>query len=74
MHRRPSSPADGTDDLSWPLPLAAARIVAVFAATIVAITILLGKAVTLAAARCRAPAQAPAVPRERTWPGPDGSA
>jgi hypothetical protein len=37
----------------------------------VVITVLLGKAVTLAAPRRRAPAQAPAVQREcaRSWPG-----
>jgi hypothetical protein len=49
-------------------------IVAVFAAMAVAITVLLGKAVTLAAPRCRAPAQAPAFQRECTCPRPDGPA
>jgi hypothetical protein len=49
----------------------AAWIVTAFAAMAVAITVLLGKAVTLAAPRRRAPAQAPAVQREcaRSWPG-----
>jgi hypothetical protein len=49
----------------------AAWIVAAFATMAGAITVLLGKAVTLAAPRCRAPAQAPAVQREctRSWPG-----
>jgi hypothetical protein len=53
---------------------AAARIVAAFAAMAVAITVLLGQAVTLAAPRRRAPAQTPAVQRERTHPRPDGPA
>jgi hypothetical protein len=49
----------------------AAWVAAAFAAMAVAITVLLGKAVTLAAPRRRAPAQAPAVQREcaRSWPG-----
>jgi hypothetical protein len=51
---------------------AAAWIVAVFAAMAVAITVLLGKAVTLAAPRRRA--QAPAAKRERARPRPDGPA
>jgi hypothetical protein len=49
----------------------AAWVAAAFAAMAVVITVLLGKAVTLAAPRRRAPAQAPAVQREcaRSWPG-----
>ena len=43
-----------------------AWIVAAFAAMAIAITVLLGKAVTLAAPRRRDPAQVPAVQRERT--------
>ena len=53
---------------------AAARIVAAVAAMAVAITVLLGKAVTLACPRRRARAQAPAAKRERARPRPDGSA
>ena len=53
---------------------AVARIVAAFAAMAVAITILLGKAVTLAAPRRRTRAQAPAAKRERARPRPDGPA
>ena len=52
----------------------AAWIVVVFAAMAVAITVLLGKAVILAAPRRRDPAQAPAVQRERTRPRLDGPA
>lgn len=49
-------PTDGTDNISWSLPLATAppaRIVAVFAAMAGAITVLLGEAVTLAVPRRR---------------------
>jgi hypothetical protein len=53
---------------------AAAWIVAAFAALAVAITVLLGKAVTLAAPGRRARAQAPAAKRERARPRPDGPA
>jgi len=53
---------------------AAAWIVAAFAAMAVAITVLPGQAVTLAAPRRRARAQAPAANRERTRPRPDGPA
>ena len=53
---------------------AAARIVAAFAAMAVAITVLLGQAVTLAAPRRRVRAQAPAAKRERARPRPDGPA
>ena len=53
---------------------AAAWIVAAFAAMAVAITVLLGKAVILAAPRRRARAQAPAAKRERAHPWPDGPA
>jgi anti-sigma-K factor RskA len=53
---------------------AAAWIVAAFAAMAVAITVLIGKAVTMAAPRRRAPAQASSAQRERTRPRPDGSA
>jgi hypothetical protein len=53
---------------------AAAWIVAAFAAMAVAITVLLGRAVTLAAPRRRARAQAPAAKRERAHPWPDGPA
>jgi|SRR5580693_4114981 hypothetical protein len=53
---------------------AAAWMVAALAAMAVAITILLGKAVNLAAPRRRARAQAPAVQRERARPRPDGPA
>ena len=53
---------------------AAAWIVAAVAAMAVAITVLLGKAVTLAAPRRRARAQAPAAERERTRPRLDGPA
>lgn len=52
----------------------AAWIVAAFAAMAGAITVLPGEAVTLAAPRRRAPARAPAVPREGTCPGPGGPA
>jgi len=52
----------------------AARIVAAFAAMAGAITVLLGRAITSAGPRRRAPARAPAVQRERTCPRPDGSA
>jgi len=52
----------------------AAWIVAAFAAMAVAITVLLGKAVTLAAPRRRAPAQALAVQRKRIRRRPDGPA
>lgn len=53
---------------------AAAWIVAAFAAMAVAITVLVGKAVTMAAPRRRAPAQASSAQRERTRPRPDGPA
>ena len=53
---------------------AAAWIVAAFAAMAVAITVLLGKAVTMATAGRRAPAQTPAAQRERTRPRLDGPA
>ena len=53
---------------------AAAWIVAAVAAMAVAITVLLGKAVTLAASQRRARAQAPAAERERTRPRLDGLA
>ncbi|HEV3289280.1 MAG TPA: hypothetical protein VG123_09815 [Streptosporangiaceae bacterium] len=53
---------------------AAAWIVAAFAAMAVAISVLLGKAVTLAAPRRRACAQAQAAKRERARPRPDGPA
>ena len=53
---------------------AAAWIVAAFAAMAMAITVLLGKAVTLAGPRRRARAQAPAAKRERARPRPDGPA
>ena len=53
---------------------AAAWIVAAFAAMAVAITVLLGKAVILAAPRRRARAKAPAAERERTRPRLDGPA
>ena len=53
---------------------AAARIVAAVAAMAVAITVLLGKAVILAAPRRRARAQAPAAKHERARPRPDGPA
>jgi hypothetical protein len=52
----------------------AAWIVAAFAVMAVPITVLLGKAVTLAAPRRRARAQASAARRERARPGLDGSA
>lgn len=53
---------------------AAGWIVAAFAVMVVAITVLPGKAVTMAASRRRAPAQAPSAPRERTRHRLDGSA
>jgi hypothetical protein len=53
---------------------AAAWIVAAFIAMAVAITVLLGKAVTLTASRRGARAQAPAAKRERARPNPDGPA
>ena len=53
---------------------AAARIVAAFAAMAVAITVLLGKAVILAAPRRPARAQASAAKRERARPRLDGPA
>ena len=53
---------------------AAGWIVAAFAAMAMAITVLLGKAVTLAGPRRRARAQAPAAERERTRPRLDGPA
>jgi hypothetical protein len=52
----------------------AAWIVAAFAAMAMAITVLLGKAVTLAAPGRRAAARAPAVQREPTCSRPDGLA
>ena len=57
-----------------PLSRPATWIVAAFAAMAVAITVLLGKAVILAAPRRRARAQAPAAKRERARPRPDGPA
>jgi hypothetical protein len=56
------------------LPRAAAWIVAVLTTAAVAISVLLGKAVTMATAGRRAPAQTPAVQRERTRPRLDGPA
>ena len=53
---------------------AVAWIVGAFAAMAMAITVLLGKAVTLAAPGRRARAQAPAARRERARPRPDGPA
>ena len=52
----------------------AAWIMSAVAVIAVAITVVLGKAVTLAAPRRRAPAQAPAVQRGRTRPRPGGPA
>jgi hypothetical protein len=52
----------------------AARIVAPFAAMAGAITVLLGRAITVAGPWRRARAQVPAVQRERTRSRPDGSA
>ena len=52
----------------------AAWIVEAFAAMALAITLLLGKAVTMATAGRRAPAQTPAAQRERTRPRLDGPA
>jgi anti-sigma-K factor RskA len=52
----------------------AAWIVTVFAATAVAITVMLGKAVTLATSRRRTGAQAPATKPERARPRSDGQA
>ena len=53
---------------------AAAWLVAPVITAAVAISVLLGKAVTLAAARRRAPSSAPAAPREPIRPRSDGSA
>jgi hypothetical protein len=53
---------------------AAAWIVAVLTTMAVAISVLLGKAVSLAAAGRHAPAQTPAAERERARPRPDRSA
>jgi len=53
---------------------AAAWIVAVLTAVAVAISVLLGKAVTTATAGRRAPAQTPAAQHERTRPRLDGAA
>jgi hypothetical protein len=53
---------------------AAAWIVAVLTTVSVAITVLLGKVVTMATAGRRAPAQTPAAQRERSRPRLDGPA
>jgi hypothetical protein len=53
---------------------AAAWLVAALTTVAVAISVLLGKAVTAATARRRAPAPAPAAPREPIRPRTDGSA
>jgi hypothetical protein len=56
------------------LQRAAAWIVAALTAVAVAITVLLDRAVTMAARRRHARAQAPAANRERTRPWPEGAA
>lgn len=53
---------------------AAAWIAAVLTTAAVALSVLLGKALTMATAGCRTPAQAPAAQRERIRPRPDGPA